>query len=318
VTHEDLLINVPEREFEGLLQRERAIADVNEHLKVWADLMRDVVNYGTNLIPRCFGSSSRTLADAVILGVLLRQAVAMLDGAEVLLSNGAVHAAKLQMRALLESVLYIDWILLSDTDRKADYYYVHNLRRKRLWAERIQGTSAAGQDFIATMNAIGVPLSQEAAGSAKEQAAEIDRVLAQPKFSRISLDFDNHRRGKNDPSWYVPLGPRSLRAIAKDVGKLAEYVMLYSGASEVMHGSNYEQHVIFSAGKITFTPIRYLKEFGTLYHFSVTFAFHTYRRILETYRAGEIPAFNRKYLEKWRRNYMNIPKVTINSVTTTI
>jgi Family of unknown function (DUF5677) len=318
VSDEHLLISVPETEFKGLLDRDRVISDVNEQLKVWTHLMRDIVNYGTNLIPRCFGSSSRSLADAVVLGILLRQAVAMLDGAEVLLSNGAVHAAKLQMRALLEVSLYIHWILLSDTEKKADYYYVHNLRRKRLWAERLQGTSAAGQDFIAMMNAVGVPMSQEAADFAKQQTTEIDRVLAQPKFAQISVDFDNYRRGKGDLSWYVPLGPRNLRVIAKDVSKLAEYVMVYSGASEVMHGSNYEQHVSFSAGRISFTPIRYLKDFGTVYHFSVTFAFQIYRRILEMYRPGEIAAFNRKYLENWRRHYMNIPKVMINSVPTTI
>ncbi len=318
MNEDHLLIRVSESEFEGLLQREKVLSDVKEHLSAWTSLMRDVVNYGTNLIPRCFGSSSRSLADAVVIGILLRQAVAMLDAAEVLLSNGAVHAAKLQMRALLEVALYIDWILLSDTEKKANYYYVHNLRRKRLWAERVQGASAVGQDFIAMMNAIGVPMSQEAANAAKQGLPEIDRVLAQPMFAQISTDFNNHRRGKNDPSWYVPLGPKNLRVIAKDVRRLAEYVMVYSGASEVMHGSNYEQHLNFGTGRITFTPIRYLKDFGSVYHFSVTFAFQTYRRILETYRAGEIPAFNRKYLEKWRRDYMNIPKVTINSVTTTI
>jgi hypothetical protein len=55
---------------------------------------------GSNLIPRCYSSSEKNLKDAVLLPILLRQAVAMLDGVELLLTSGAVHAANLQMRAL--------------------------------------------------------------------------------------------------------------------------------------------------------------------------------------------------------------------------
>jgi hypothetical protein len=280
--------------------------------------MVELVNYGTNLIPRCFESSSRRRVDAVVLGILLKQVVTMLDGAEVLLSNGAAHAAKLQMRALFESVLYIHWILLSDDEKKGDYYYVRNLRRKRLWAERAQGTTKEGQTFIAMMNAIGVPQNQEAAAAAAQQLPEIDRVLALPKFAQINADFDKLRRGKNDVSWYRPLGAQNLREIAEAVGKLAEYVLVYSGASEVMHGSNYEDHVEFAAGRINFEPIRYLEDFGSVYHCCVTFTFATYRRILEIYRPDELPAFSRKYKEKWQKDYLVIPKITINPILTTI
>lgn len=83
------------------------------------------------MIPRCFTSSKRDFKDAVVLAILLRQAVAMLDGIQILLSSGAPHAANLQLRALFEASVYIDWILLGDSERKAQYYYVHNLRRKR-------------------------------------------------------------------------------------------------------------------------------------------------------------------------------------------
>jgi len=168
------------------------------------------------------------------------------------------------------------------------------------------------------MNAIGVPMQREAAEAAKQQIPEIDRVLAQPRLAAINSDFENHKRGKNDVSWYALLGPRNLREVAKAVGKLAEYVMIYSGGSEAMHGSNYEQHVSFNSSRVAFTPIRHLKEFGLVYHFSVTFALSTYRKIIETYRAGEIGSFNRKYLEKWRKEYMNMPRVTINMTKSTI
>jgi hypothetical protein len=98
-----MLIKVGESEFKPLLNRNKTIADIKEHLGPWLALIRDVVNYGSNLIPRCFSSSEKGLKDTVLLAILLRQVVAMLDGVETLLSNGATHAAQLQMRALFEA-----------------------------------------------------------------------------------------------------------------------------------------------------------------------------------------------------------------------
>lgn len=151
-----MLIKVPESEFKALLDPDKVIADIKEHLSPWIALVQDVTNYGSNLIPRCFSSSERSLKDAVVLAILLRQAVAMLDGVGILLANGATHAANLQMRALFEASVYMDWILLNDSERKADYYYVHNLRRKRIWALRTQPGSPESQEFITMMNKAGV------------------------------------------------------------------------------------------------------------------------------------------------------------------
>ncbi len=72
------------------------------------------------------------------------------------------------MRALFEVRLYIEWILLNDSEKKADYYDVHNLRPKRRWAERVEGTTAVGQEFVAIMNSFGVTTTQETVDAAKK------------------------------------------------------------------------------------------------------------------------------------------------------
>jgi hypothetical protein len=314
-----MLIKVRESEFKPLLDPDKTIADIKEHLSPWIDLIRDVTNYGSNLIPRCFSSSERSMKDAVVLAILLRQVVAMLDGVEILLSNAAAHAAQLQMRALFEASVYIDWILESDSEKKAAYYYVHNLRRKRLWASRTQAGSAESQEFIAMMNKSGVQISDKIRESSRQQIQEIDRVLSQPKLAEINKDFEKHRKGKrHDPAWYVPLGQRSLGTIARKVDKASQYTILYSGASEVMHTSSYEHHVRIGKGELTFQPIRSLEGFQYVLRVSVSIALFTFRRILKEYRDGEIPAFSRKYLEKWQREFMNFPQIKFETETTRI
>jgi hypothetical protein len=206
-----MLIKVPENEFRPLLDREHVVEDIAKHLKPWTDLIHDLASYGSNLVPRCYGSSEKSLTEMVVLAILLPQAVAMLDGVDILLANGSAHVANLQMRALFEASVYIDWILLNDSERKAQYYYVHNLRRKRVWALRTQPGSEESKDFLNMLEKVGIQISDEVRVSAAQRIQEIDRIISQPIFAPISSDIEKSRRGKKfDPAWYVPLGERSL------------------------------------------------------------------------------------------------------------
>jgi hypothetical protein len=182
-----MLVKVGENEFKPLLNRDETITDIRAHLSPWLDLLRDLSNYGSNLIPRCFSSSVRGLKDAVVLGTLLRQVGAMLDGAEVLLSNGAPYAAQLQLRALLEASIYIEWILKSEGDKKSAYYYVRNLRRKRMWANRTQPGSPESDEFIAMMmKDVGLRINNKVRELSKQQLQEMNSVLSQPSFAEIN------------------------------------------------------------------------------------------------------------------------------------
>lgn len=157
----------------------------------------------------------------------------------------------------------------------------------------------------------GLKLNDAVVQSSGQQLTQIDQVLSQPNLVTVTEDFDKHRGEKKyDPAWYVPLGQRNFRSIAKEVDKLSQYELLYSGASEVMHSSSYDHHVRIGHHELTFEPVRSLEGFENVFRFSVAVAFSTFRRILEEYRPGELSAFSRKYMEKWRREFMNFPRIT--------
>lgn len=187
----DLLIKVPVSAHRGLLDREAVVASIGQDLKPWCTLVEDITGYGSNLIPRCFVSSNRGLKDAVVLAILLRQVVAMFDGIHVLLSHWACYVAQLPTRALFEPSTYIDWILLSGSEKKSLYYYVHNLRRKRLWARQVQAGSAKSNKFVSALKKSGVQISEDVARQSKEQLEEIERLLSKPEFAAVSADFDS-------------------------------------------------------------------------------------------------------------------------------
>jgi hypothetical protein len=155
----------------------QSLAYASEQLKPWTNLLQNLANYGSHLIPRAYSSSGKTLGDAVLIDVLLRQLVAMIDAIEILLCRSAVHAATLQLRAMFEASVYIDWMLAGDRENKAAYYYVHNLLRLRRWAMRVQSGTAESSGFEDIMNKAGLPVDETLGNEGKNQAQEIDRVL---------------------------------------------------------------------------------------------------------------------------------------------
>jgi hypothetical protein len=239
---------IPEDPFRGLLDDEAATEIDSEKLKTWTDLLRDLANYGSHLIPRTFSTADhRSLGDAIVIGVLLRQIVGMVDAIEILLCRSAVHASTLQLRALFESSLYLEWTLVGDLERKAAYYYVHNLLRLRRWAMRVQPGTPEHENFKRIFDAAGLPLNQTLGDEGKRQTDEIERVLAQPRFADICKDLRQWKKlNRRDPAWYSPLGVSNLREVAAAVQKEPLYVVVYGMGSEVMHASNYGQHVTFN------------------------------------------------------------------------
>ena len=81
--------------FKYILNRDESVNAIKDHFQDTTKLIRDVIDYGTNLIPRCFKQSDRRLEDVVILAVLLKHIVSMLDGVDALISQGCVYAGNL-------------------------------------------------------------------------------------------------------------------------------------------------------------------------------------------------------------------------------
>jgi hypothetical protein len=309
-----------ESEYTPILDRKKHKQDFDDHFIYIEKLLKDIVNYGSNLIPRCFTTSERKLEDAVIIGVLLRQVITMVDAAEILISNAAIYSSQLQARAGFEASIYIDWILKSDTEKKAKYYYVANLRKDRLWAYRTIGESPDQSQFDEMAGELSSELlkkADEMKAEAKRQIEKIDRVLSGASFLDVNNDLQNYKDQKRlpyEPTWYSPLGVSSVRQIAIEVKRLPEYEFFYSLTSEVMHSSRYRHHIQFGNGKLTFEPVRCLKGIDTLINFMVACTLKTYMNILGHYRPAEIPAFRKKYAEDWRVSFRNIKSVRYKPV----
>jgi hypothetical protein len=310
-------IFMKEKELKILLDRDVNIAAVKQTFSKQIDTLVDMVNYGSYLILRAFDSSKKRLEDAIVIGVLLKQVTSMVDGIEVLASQGIVNPAYLQVRSAFEASLYIDWILKSESTKKAEYYYISNLRNTKLWTLRYLKGTKENLDYLELMSDIRdkiKPSSQtkEQEEKAKKQVADIDRVLNQDGYREINTLFEK-RRSKTtglDVHWYQLLGIASIKKLAETVGRLSEYVVYYSKGSEFTHTTSYRQHIMFNKRKVTFEPIRHLENMHSVLQAGIGICLSSYFSIINHYRYGESRAFIMKYKTDWQDAFLNMPTIT--------
>ena len=297
----------------AILNRDEATKVALKHFTKQLALLRDLANYGSNLVVRAYDSSPKKMTEVVVCGVLLKQIVAMVDAVEVLLSSGCSHAAHLPARTAFEASIYADWILAGDSELKATRYMVGNYRDERTWTSRAVAGTAEEVAFTSIAKSMGVDIHANRPTLGAEAAvrlAEVNRILLQPEFAPVDLAYTAARgKRKADPEWYELDGLKSIRQVANAVGRLVEYEFFYSKGSQVTHTGSYKDHVRFASGQVRFKPIRHLESINFLLNFVVSIALGTYRKLLTRYRPGEMPALTKKYLNDWREPFQNVTSV---------
>ena len=299
--------------FEALLHRRLHTHDVNTHFSEQLAMVHDIVNYGSNLVPSCFASSAKSLGDVIAITVLLKQVIAMLDSIEVLLANACVPVSWLQVRALFEASVYLDFLLSGEKDQKAEFYYVANVRRELRWTKITQPHDPERTSFANSLGDFADILEQEAESIqeiGEHQMQNIERFLEKEPWASRNQRFEELRGNRSyDVNWYVPFGHHSFRQLSDAVGRLHEYALIYSTSSAKIHGSDYKPHVKFAKNSINLEPIRNLSDIATVLNFSLTAVLRSYERTLREYRPGQIQEFKRRYTRDWQEPFNAIQTV---------
>ena len=298
-----------DKEFKLIIDREKHEQDAKKYFSAHIDMLVDLVNYGSNLIPRAYDSSNKKLEDAIVIGVLFKHVVSMIDAISILVEKGATSTASLQARAAFEASLYIDWILESDSEKKAKYYYVSNLRNQRLSALRaIKGTEEE-KEFSQLFRDVDKYIEEKGKKDLEEKAhaelEKIDNFLNQPGWHEINCVYQQKHKNTR---WYQPLGIKSVKYLADKLGHLGMYELFYSTSSEIMHGASYRNHIQFKKGAARFLPIRQLEDINFVLRFITLVAIPSYLSILSHYRPGE-DTLVKKYVKHWRKTFLNIPRI---------
>jgi len=303
----------------GILDREYSIEMVR-HFKDDVELLNEVLDYGSHLLPKAYASSPRDIKAICIIPVQLRQVLVHLDGVAILASAGNCFSAGLQIRSLLEIAHTMEWLLAADTEAKIHHLYIANLRKRRQWQSiAIAGTPEAMRHADAASR---IPLTPEQLKKLTDEIQRINEILAMPEFSAIDAKFQSNYASRNfDKPWYEVYGPPSdkisIRKIADTIGKLKEYNYIYSSFSAVTHGGDIFKNVTFG-DNLCINPVRDSQDVPKVRLSAASLAFRVYRMVLEQYLPSEMDEFNKKYANEWRERFLKEYSIKITPIDTII
>jgi hypothetical protein len=289
----------------SLLDRHKAARDVQERFGEQLDALEDMVNYGSRLVHETYEGSGKTPVDVVVLGVLLKQIVAMADSVLVQLREGIVRPAFLPTRAALEALLYLEWILIGDAKFKVNCYIVANMRHESLWAGRDRQPSAEARAFGRVAAEIG--MEHKATSRLPESFAELD---PDKTYQSLTVDSpagpgrDQERRSQSRAQWFNLAGASSLRRIAQQVGRLAQYHFEYAQGAHISHHALYKDHVQVEGHEVHLREIRDTADAGELLQSMMQVLLGAFVSVLKHYRPGELRTFGATYAERWRGQFL--------------
>ncbi len=185
-----------EKPHTDILDREGSQETVRKHLSKQTALLRDIANYGSNLIVRAYDSGPKTMPEIVVCGVFLKQVVGMVDATEILLSAGSGLPALLTARSAFEASTYLEWVLQDDSNRRATRYVVGNYRTERLWVSRVIPGTRENTDFRKNPETKGIEIYEgrpDIATWAPTRLATINKALSTQDLAPIDQEFTRVR-----------------------------------------------------------------------------------------------------------------------------
>jgi len=294
-----------------LLDREKCKDDFEKHFSKQKDALVEMVDYGAQLIERAYSASKKGLDDYIVVCVLFNHIVTMIDAVTELVSSGLVHPASMQARSAFEASIFIEWMLKEKTLERATFYYVSDLRNRRIWALRMLKGTAEQSEFEKDLQDMAKYLAFNDASVRKMAQEELEYVeggLRQSDFVEVNSRFQKYyRKNKREADWYQPLLGGRLRKMAKEVGRFAEYAWFYEKSSRGIHAASPRDYT-FSLGNglVGLLAIRRLDDIHDLLGFVVySIILHTYRIIIGHYLTDdEMTVFRRTYIDNWRKAFL--------------
>jgi len=317
---------MPDEANNGILDRSLFRAAIAESFTPQLDTLEQIVNYGTNLVPRCFASSERGIPAIVCLSCFLKHAVSSLDAIHILSREGATLACYSHLRSLMEVDLYLRWIFQSDYTNRATAYFVWCIRRSRTsFREYLEGTHEH-ESNTRILDRLPLELLDSSWTQEKLRAAiaQEEERLESPETRFVNAIFEEWiatSGNKSEPRWwYRPFGVRSLHEMAKRVDEETAYDVFYRQFSQATHGLSLDHQIHFNAtgNEVVFDHIRTLDKLDEILKSSFTYAVRIYHLCLGRYRPAELDAFSRKYTQEWRATVLSIPKIRKDGGTFTV
>ena len=300
-----------------LLDREEAVRVPSELIDLACPLLRELVNHGTVTYERCQRSARGDEDEDLPVQLSYLHIIEMADAIEVLLSNGCTYPAQPLLRSMFEALVAIEYMTERDYTRRSYAWMVGYVHGRLARYRRLNPATAAGRELREALagDRITAPFEAVRQEDAQPATENLERLLARSQYRDAEAEYQSvkKRRKRGNPTWHSLYdGPSSTRDLARHVGKLGLYVILYGPWSTVTHGADVSHWLTRTdEGTPAIYQLRNPLEFKSTAQWAVHFVLDATRLV------------NRKYtpyqkLDRWYRKDIQERYVRLTNVNVTL
>lgn len=250
--------------------------EINELVKVGANIIKEDMNIAGE--------------DEKLPGLmLLRNHIELLDSISILVKGSSIEPCKIILRTLLENLIYLEFLLEKDSERRSLAYIVWNTIQNLKGYEKLDPNTETGKQFRSKFKhdkyllGMQIGYNEEEIEELKNNAQEL---LSLDKFKEANEEYKRlTTNGIKNPNWYNLFfmdSKVSIEVLANKLKLSGVYELLYRGWSRHTHANQIIQGKI-KEGKngISIQQIRYAKDSQMVTQYCLMVSIPIYKLYIE-------------------------------------
>lgn len=270
----------------------------------WSKYIDEIVAFGSHIL-KWIGDSRKLGGDEEIpLIMTFRNVIELVDSIAILLRESSIDPCKLQLRAILESLLVIKFITEKDAKLRALNYLVCHYHQKLDLYKKLDSKTPQGKQFQTELKRgqYGSKMQFPNIPNLKKAIDNLENLLKKPHYVQSETEYQRlKKKKKGKPVWYEFFGgPKSIIELADYLNLIDMYNILYRQFSRSIHGQDVIDSKLSgdSRGYAAIAQIRHPQNAQTICQLTIGLSLNIYRSMIKHYIPEELGKYQDWYLRE--------------------
>lgn len=261
--------------------------EVKKLLNQFSDLISETVNYGTHIlnwdVQKATGSDEN-----IPITLMLRHILELTDSISILVKESSIDPCKPLLRAALESLLQLEYILEEKTVERSLSFLVWNYHKQIKFSKKLIPGDLSNSELKRKMQMDklmasnpNTPIIQ----GLENHIANMERAIQQPLYQAAENEYQRLRtNGSKVKNWYeLYSNLKSFEQLANHLNRQALYEILYRGWSGPTHGTDILQGKLSKSqdGMGEIVQMRFVKDAQTVTYYAMLLNIMTFQMMTE-------------------------------------
>jgi len=275
-----------------------------EHFRQWEIYLNKISYFGGEMFCEIL-KKNLGKDDSLPIVMLFRNSIELVGSISSLLINLYSEPAKIILRTLLESTLYIEYLTQKDTARRSLSFLICQYHNKLNGYKKFDLKTQQGKQFKKQLEKDEFLENYEFKDQKLLQfhINNLESLVKLDLYSEVEVEYQRLKKlnPKRKPVWYEFFeGPKSIEKLAYELKLGSIYEIIYRNLSKGTHGTGVIDGYISAGekeGVTNFSQIRFPYSAQFVCQFTITLSIRIMRRIINYH----LPQWDNKYKEFYKK-----------------